>query len=169
MNSNLKLLAVTVSAFVIGLSVNNIAMSDVPSKIAVVDVQQVVSSSSQVMALKKEQETKAKELITFIEKARKDVAATTDAKKKQSLEEKYTKELNAKKEAAETNYKNKLSAIDTAISNQIAAQAKLNNYDIVVAKSVVLYGGEDITEAVKKAVNDSEKAASTTVKTKKRR
>ena len=47
-------------------------------------------------------------------------------------------------------------------SNQIASQAKLNNYDIVLAKGVVLYGGDDITEAVKQAVNDSEKAAAKT-------
>ncbi len=39
MNNKIKLLVVGVSTFVIGLSVNNFAMSDVPSKIAVVDVQ----------------------------------------------------------------------------------------------------------------------------------
>ena len=72
-------------------------MSDVPSKIAVVDVQEVVNSSSQVQALKKEQQAKMKEVVSFVEKARKEVAATTDVKKKQALEEKYNKELNTKK------------------------------------------------------------------------
>ena len=89
MNNKFKFLAVGISAFIIGLSLNNIAVSDVPSKIAVVDVSSVVNSSSQVQALKKEQQAKAKELMTFIEKARKDVAATTDTKKKQALEDKY--------------------------------------------------------------------------------
>ena len=152
MNNKFKFLAVGISAFIIGLSLNNIAVSDVPSKIAVVDVSSVVNSSSQVQALKKEQQAKAKELMTFIEKARKDVAATTDTKKKQALEDKYNKELNTKRAAMDKNYATKLEAIDKAISAQIAAQAKTGGYDIVLAKGVVLYGGSDITEAVKKAV-----------------
>lgn len=152
MNNKFKFLAVGISAFVIGLSLNNIAVSDVPSKIAVVDVSSVVNSSSQVQALKKEQQAKAKELMTFIEKARKDVAATTDTKKKQALEDKYNKELNTKRATMDKNYATKLEAIDKSISAQIANQAKTGGYDIVLAKGVVLYGGSDITDAVKKAV-----------------
>ena len=152
MNNKMRVLLTGISTFVIGLSLSNIAMSDVTNKIAVVDVQAVVNSSSQVQALKKEQETKSKELINFIEKARKDVAATTDAKKKQALETKYNKELSTKKAAMDKNYTTKLEAIDKTISTQIANQAKTGGYDIVLAKGVVLYGGSDITEAVKKAV-----------------
>ena len=152
MKNNVKFLAVAVSAFVIGISVNNFAMSDVQSKIAVVDVPQVVNSSSQVQALKKEQQAKAKDLVAFVEKARKDVAATKDVKKKQALEEKYNKELNNKKAAMDKNYASKLSAIDNTISAKITEQAKAGGYDIVLAKGVVLYGGTDITDAVKKAV-----------------
>lgn len=147
-----KIFTVGISAFVIGLLLNNFAMSDVTSKIAVVDVQQVVNSSAQVQALKKEQQAKSKDIVTFIEKARKDVASTTDVKKKQALEQKYNNELKAKKEAMDKNYSTKLSAIDAAITSKIAEQAKVGNYDIVLAKGVVLYGGDDITEAVKKVV-----------------
>ena len=102
--------------------------------------------------MKKEQQAKTKEIVTFIEKARKDVAAVTDVKKKQALEEKYNKELSSKKTAMDKNYSDKLTAIDATISKQIENQAKLGGYDIVLAKGVVLYGGSDITEAVKKAV-----------------
>ena len=152
MKSKMKVLVVGLSAFVIGFSVNNFAMSDVPSKIAVVDVQQVVNASSQVQALKKEQQAKAKDIVAFVEKARKDVAATKDVKKKQALEEKYNKELNNKKAAMDKDYASKLTAIDNTISAKISEQAKAGNYDIVLAKGVVLYGGTDITDAVKKAV-----------------
>lgn len=152
MNNKIKFLSLGITAFVIGLSVNNFALSNSVSKIAVVDVQQVVNSSSQVQALKKEQQAKTKDIVTFVEKARKDVAATTDVKKKKALEEKYNKELKAKKDAMDKNYTAKLSTLNTTISNQIAAQAKAGNYDIVLAKGVVLYGGDDITDAVKKAV-----------------
>ena len=152
MNNKLKFLFVGISAFVIGLSLNNIAVSDVTSKIATVDVADVVNSSGQVQALKKEQQAKAKEIMTFVEKARKDVASTTDTKKKQALEDKYNTELSNKKQAMDKNYATKLEAIDKSISAQIASQAKLGGYDIVLAKGVVLYGGTDITDAVKKAV-----------------
>lgn len=152
MNNKLKFLTVGLLTFAAGIAFSNYAMSDVPSKIAVVDVQAVVNSSSQVQALKKEQQAKTKEIVTFIEKARKDVAAVTDVKKKQALEEKYNKELNSKKTAMDKNYSDKLTAIDATISKQIENQAKLGGYDIVLAKGVVLYGGSDITEAVKKAV-----------------
>lgn len=152
MSKKIKFLVVGLSTFVIGLTLGNFAMSDVPSKIAVVDVASVVASSSQVKALKKEQEAKTKEIVSFIEKARKDVAATTDVKKKQALEDKYNKELASKKAAMDKNYAAKLTAIDSTISKQIEAQAKAAGYDIVLAKGAVLYGGSDITEAVKKAV-----------------
>lgn len=152
MNNKIKILAVGLLTFASGIAFSNFAMSDVPSKIAVVDVQEVVNSSSQVQALKKEQQAKMKEVVSFVEKARKEVAATTDVKKKQTLEEKYNKELNTKKTAMDKNYADKLTAIDSTISKQIEAQAKAGGYDIVLAKGVVLYGGSDITDAVKKAV-----------------
>lgn len=154
MNNKFKFLVVGLSTFVIGLSVNNFAMSDVPPnfKIAVVDVSKVVNSSSQVAALKKEQQAKAQDIVNFVDKARKEVAATTDAKKKKTLEDKYNKELNAKKEAMDKNYAAKLNAIDNTIASKITDQAKAGSYDLVLAKGVVLYGGSDITEAVIKAV-----------------
>ena len=154
MDNKLKFLVVGLSTFVVGLCANNFAMSDVPPsfKIAVVDVPKVVNSSSQVAALKKEQQAKAQELVNFVEKARKDVASTTDPKKKKSLEEKYNKELNSKKAAMDKNYASKLNAIDSSISSKINEQAKAGNYNIVLAKGVVLYGGTDITDTVIKAV-----------------
>lgn len=154
MNNKFKFLVVGLSTFVIGLSMNNFAMSDVPPnfKIAVVDVAKVVNSSSQVAALKKEQQAKAQDLISFVEKARKDVAATTDPKKKKSLEDKYNKELNSKRDAMDKNYASKLNTIDANIASKINEQAKAGSFDLVLAKGVVLYGGSDITDAVIKAV-----------------
>lgn len=154
MNKNMKFLAIGVAAFVIGFSVNNFAMSDVPAnyKVAVVDISQVVASSTQVKNLKKEQQAKADELVKFVEKARKDVAAVTDETKKKELEEKYSKELISKKDKMEKDYINKLSKIDESISKTVNEQAKAGNYNIVLSKGAVLYGGEDITQTVIKAV-----------------
>lgn len=154
MNKNVKLLAAVAAAFAIGFSANNFAMSDVPSnfKVAVVDVQQVVASSAQVKALKKEQQAKTEEVIKYIDKARKDVASVSDEKKKKALEEKYNKELVTKRETLEKDYATKLQAIDKNISSTIETQAKAKNYNVVLAKGVVLYGGDDITADIVKIV-----------------
>ncbi len=154
MNKNVKLLAAVAAAFAIGFSANNFAMSDVPSnfKVAVVDVQQVVASSAQVKALKKEQQAKTEEVIKYIDKARKDVASVSDEKKKKALEDKYNKELVTKRETLEKDYATKLQAIDKNISSTIETQAKAKNYNIVLAKGVVLYGGDDITADIVKIV-----------------
>lgn len=154
MNKNVKLLAAVAAAFAIGFSANNFAMSDVPSnfKVAVVDVQQVVASSAQVKALKKEQQAKTEEVIKYIDKARKDVASVSDEKKKKALEDKYNKELVTKRETLEKDYATKLQAIDKNISSTIETQAKAKNYNVVLAKGIVLYGGDDITADIVKIV-----------------
>lgn len=154
MNKNFKLLAVTAAAFAIVFSANNFAKAEIPAnfKVAVVDVPQVVASSAQVKALKKEQQAKAEEIIKYIEKARKDVASVSDESKKKSLEEKYNKELLTKREALEKEYAKKLQAIDASISKTIEAKAKAGNYNLVLTKGLVLFGGNDITAEIIKVV-----------------
>lgn len=154
MNNRVKFLTVGVAAFVIGMSINNYAMSSVPSnfKVGVIDIQKVVASSGQVKALKKEQQAKTQDIVKFVEKARKDVASITDEKKKKTVEDKYNKELVAKKDQMEKEYSSKLSDIDASITKTVQDQAKAGNFDVVLAKGVVLYGGEDFTETVVKAL-----------------
>lgn len=152
MKQGIKYFALGLSAFIIGMSVNNYAISNVPSKIAVVDVQKVVASSSQVKALKADRDAKVKDLTTFVKNARAAVAKETNAAKKKELETKYNKELNAKRNAIQKDYAKKLANIDKSISAVVAQKAKAANYDIVLAKGVVLYGGTDITAEVTKSV-----------------
>ena len=152
MKTGVKYFALGLSAFIIGMSVNNYAISNVPSKIAVVYVQKIVASSSQVKALKADREAKIKDLNKFITDARADVAKETDANKKKSLENKYNKELNSKSAAIRKDYAKKLADIDKNISSIINQKAKAANYDIVLAKGVVLYGGTDITNEIAKEV-----------------
>ncbi len=150
MNKKLGLLAATI-AVIGGLSFGSAAYAE-GFKVAIVDVPQVVNASAQVQALKKEQQTKADDMMKFIEKARKDVAGITDATKKKEAEDKYTKELQARKEKMDKDYAAKLKAIDASISRQIEAQAKQDGYDIVLSKGIVLFGGEDITSKIMKVV-----------------
>ena len=150
MNKTLGLLAVSLLAA--GCLSFNSAVLAKDFTVAVVDVPQVVTSSAQVQALKKEQQAKAEELVKFIENARKDVASITDSSKKKAAEEKYSKELQTKKEKIELEYASKLKAIDASMSKQIETQAKAQGYDVVLSKGVVLYGGKDITSEIVKVV-----------------
>jgi outer membrane protein len=153
MKSQLKLFSVFFIAFVLGMSVNNIAYSGItpssPFKIAIVDVAKVIESSSSVSELKKEQKTKVKDLMAFVSNARADVAKQKDEK---TLEEKYNKELIVRKTAIEKNYTAKLHEINADITAKIANIAKTKKYNVVLAKSTVLYGGRDITPEVIKVI-----------------
>ncbi len=121
-------------------------------KVAVVDIQKVVNKSAQVQALKKEQTAKRKELVQFVNKAKEDIKKQTDPAKKQELVKKYDKELAAKRQANAKQYQQKLAAIDKNITAAIIAQAKAMGYDMVIAKGVVLYGGDDITDEISKLI-----------------
>ena len=151
MKKSLGFLIATVAVFT-GLSFGTAAMAQEGFNVAVVDVPQVVGASKQVQALKKEQQSKAEELVKFIEKARKDVAGISDANKKKAAEEKYTKELQQKREKIEAEYATKLKQIDVSISQQIEAAAKAQGYDMVLSKGIVLFGGDDITADLIKVV-----------------
>lgn len=139
-------------AFILGLGLNNFAMSDVPSKIAVVDVNRVVSNSSQVMALKKEQNLKNEELQKWLNTARADVEKQKTQEGKEKLAKKYDSDFQKKQQAIQKDYTDKLQSIDKDISGVIAKTAKDKGYDVVLAKGVVLYGGEDITNTISKLI-----------------
>lgn len=146
-------LVLAAAALALGYGINNAAMSDMAApNIAYVDVASVVSSSAQVQALKKENETKTKELEKWIKTVQADVEKQKTQEAKEKLIKKYNADFEKKKVDLAKNYQEKLQLIDKSISDSIAQQARLNGYDIVLSKGVVLYGGDDLTESVKKVV-----------------
>lgn len=154
MKKQITTLAIAIAAFAIGMGFNNIAMSNIPAnyKVAVVDVNAVVSKSAQVQALKKEQQTKLQELQKWLNNARTDVAKQSTDENKQKLAKKYDAEFAKKQEAIKKNYATKLQAIDKSITATIATEAKAKNYNLVLSKGMVLYGGDDITASISKVV-----------------
>lgn len=116
--------------------------------IAVVDLQQLVSSSAQVKQLKQEHNRKVSELDKILINARGEIANEKDPAKVLLIEDKYMKEFNSKKEALERDYNNKLNAIEKNIKTEITKKAQKDGYDYVFAKSVVLHGGKDITNEI---------------------
>lgn len=123
-----------------------------PQKIAVVDIQKVVASSTQVKALKSSQEARNKELTEFIKKAQADVNKQTDEKKKKALATQYEKQLVTKREAYAKDYAAKLKTTDANITAQIGKKATEMGYTMVIPKSAVIYGGDDITATILKVI-----------------
>ena len=121
-------------------------------KIAVVDLQQLVSNSNQVKQLKQEHSKKMSELDKIIVNARGEISNEKDPAKILLLEDKYMKEFNTKKEALENNYNTRLEAIERNIKSEITQKAQKDGYDYVFAKSVVLFGGKDITNELIKNI-----------------
>ena len=144
-----KLLTI-VAMMAVGFSMNSAVMAE--GKIAVVDVQAVVAKSAQVQALKKDQQTKMKELDKWLKVAQADVEKQKSQEGKEKLLKKYNTDFAKKKEEIAKNYQTKLKEIDASITNTIATEAKAKGYDMVITKGVVIYGGDDITAAVQKAV-----------------
>lgn len=121
-------------------------------KVAIVDIPQVVAKSKQVQALKEEQAKKLKELTTWLETAKADIAKQTTQAGKDKLVKKYDDEFAKKRELNTQEYAKKLTAIDQSITAAITNYAKSKGYTLVLTKSTVLYGGDDITAEVMKVV-----------------
>ena len=137
-------------AIVLGLASINTAFAE--SKIAVVDVQAVVSKSAQVQALKKEQQTKMQDLEKWLKTVRADVEKQQTKEGQEKLLKKYNSEFAKKKEAIAKDYKEKLQAIDKNITETITTTAKAKGYNMVISKSMVIMGGDDITAEIQKVV-----------------
>jgi len=120
--------------------------------IAVVDVNAVVNKSAQVTALKKEQKAKMAELEKWLKTAQTDVNKQQTAEGKEKLLKKYNSEFAKKKQVIATDYQKKLSAIDKSITETIATKSKAMGYDMVISKTMVIVGGDDITAEIQKVV-----------------
>lgn len=83
-----------------------------------------------------------------IDKAKAEISKEQDPAKIAQLEEKYRNEINKQKLALDTSYNNKLTAIDNKIKTAVVEKARSMNYNMVLPKNTVLFGGDDITEQV---------------------
>lgn len=144
-----------VAVFALGYSINNIAASNTNSeyRVAVVDIQKIVSNSSEITTLKAEQEKQIQNLEKTINKAREEISKEKNPDKIAQLEEKYRNEINKQKLAIDTSYNSKLTAIDNKIKTAIVEKARSMNYNIVLPKNTVIFGGDDITEQVSSIIN----------------
>ena len=152
MKKHLWLVAICIIAFVTGYSINSKAISDTGFRVAVVDVSSLIQKSSQVNALKADQDKKLETMKATVDKARQDITKETDPAKITQLEEKYRNEINNQKLALDDEYNTKLKQIDNNIKSIVVDKAKEMKYHLVLPKNIVLFGGDDITSEVAKFV-----------------
>ncbi|MBR3889464.1 OmpH family outer membrane protein [bacterium] len=153
MKNQLKVLSVAALALGLGVGISNSAITNATTvtSVAVVDVAQVINNNSQVKALKEKQEKKSAELKSWVESARADVEKQSTDAQKESLTQKYNKELQKKVEAQRNDLFKESAKIDQKIGAAITKKAQADGYSLVLVKGAVLFGGTDITEDIKKA------------------
>ena len=152
MNKIKTLIAVT-CAFILGFSINNFAISsNVQYKVAKVDVQKLIAASPQINALKKEQDKKAVEIQKWAANAQAQINKEKDKNKKAELIKKYDKQFKDKMKLNATATQKKLDAAEASINKTIETKATALGYNLVFAKGVVLYGADDITAELVKAI-----------------
>lgn len=122
------------------------------NKLAVIDIAAVVSKSTQVSDLKFDMENKTQALTQWLKNAQNEVKSEKDEEKQKALLQKYNDEFAQKRGEISRDYNKKLQAVDKDINDTIAKIAQEKGYKSVITKSVVVYGGDDITEEVIKAV-----------------
>ena len=117
-------------------------------RIGIVDIQKIVENSQAVKNLKAEHNCQLEALNGIIREAQNAIANETDPQKIVMLQDKYNSEFNQRKTEIDNRYKTQLNNIENNLRNDIIESAKKNNYDYVFAKSVVFFGGDDITDIV---------------------
>lgn len=122
------------------------------TKVAVLDVQEVVAKSRQVRALKNEHLQKSKEIQKWLKSVRAEVQKQTNEEEKAKLVKKYDEEFAKKQQAMRKEYSEKLQVIDKDINAQIVKIAKEKGYDMVISKGTTIYSDNDITAEVIKAI-----------------
>jgi len=154
MNKKILIAFTVLSAVIIGVSVNNLALSDNSNdlRVATVDLSQLITNSSSVQALKANHEKQMNEIEKTLEQARNEITNESNPEKIAELEEKYRREINDKKLKMDKDYNEKLMEIDKSIKAQVAEKAKSMNYTVVLPKNIVLFGGDDITTQIAQAI-----------------
>ncbi len=140
-------------ATVLLLSVFGVYSAVKADTVAVVDVKMLANKSAQFQALKKEQQTKIKELDKWLQTVREDVKKQKTQEGKDKLIAKYDAEFLKKREAIVKDYQTKIQKIDKNITDAIVNEAKTKGYDVVLSKQGnVLYSSKDITQDLVKVI-----------------
>lgn len=121
-------------------------------KYGYVDVNKVVASSKAVQKANKERAAEKKKIIKFIEESANKMNKEEDEKKREEMKNQFDLDLTAKKSAMSKSYGEKLMKINNDINAELIKIAKDKDYQLILTKDAVLYGGDDLTQDLIKVV-----------------
>ncbi len=152
MKNNIWFIIACVLMFCVGYNLNDSAVSFQKYRVAVVDVSKLLEHSPEVLELKRIQDKETEELNTLISKAQNEILNESDKNKMLQKEASYRQQIESKKLNMEKQYTSKLEEINKKIRTTISAQAKKENYNLVLPVGMVISGGDDITANVVKTM-----------------
>ncbi len=147
-----KSLLFSVLALALTIGVQNVSFGAEAQKFAVVDVKKVVNSSKSVKDLKADREKQKETVANFVKDSNAKLAAETDEKKKEELKKKLNNDLKYMTNTFDKRYQDGLKKINDDISADISKVAKEKNYELILTTESVLFGGDNITNEIIKAV-----------------
>ncbi len=121
-------------------------------KIAVVDINSIVGASQDVATLRQNHAVRSQELSQWLQLAQNEVNNQTDQQEKQNLFQKYNAEFAQRRNVVNQLYQQELAVVDQNITKTIMDEAHKLGYNMVLAKNVVVCGGDDITEEIRKLI-----------------
>ena len=139
---------IAVVAAVISSLVTYKAMARKAANFAVVDVQRVVMSSKDLVALNSERNAQIQNLRKMADEANAEINKEKKEDEKKKLSEKHLAQINAKKAEYDKEYASALQASDQKLNGIINSVAEKEGLKIVFNKSSLVTGGVDITDAV---------------------
>ena len=84
--------------------------------------------------------------VQWIQNAQNSVNEEKDQTKKEQLAQQLNEELNSKRNTYAQNYVSALQTIEQNINSTIAEEAHKKGYKFIIAKGMILGGGDDITD-----------------------
>lgn len=121
-------------------------------KYGFVDVNKVVAASKAVEKANKERAAEKKKIIKFIEESANKMNKEEDEKKREEMKNQFDLDLTAKKSEMNKSYGEKLLKINNDINAELIKIAKDKDYQLILTKDAVLYGGDDLTQDLIKVV-----------------
>jgi Skp family chaperone for outer membrane proteins len=150
MRNNIWFVVACVLVFCVGYNLNDVAISFPRYKVAVIDIPEVMSKSTELQQLKFAQDKDMEELNILISKAQNELINEQNRTKFAQKEAEYRKQIETKKKDIDKKYASKFVKINDNIKNLISKEAKKSNYNLVLPTGMVISGGEDITASVLK-------------------
>ena len=150
MRNNIWFVVACVLVFCVGYNLNDVAISFPRYKVAVIDISEVMSKSTELQELKRAQDKDMEELNILISKAQNELINEQNRTKFAQKEAEYRKQIETKKKDIDKKYSEKFVKANDNIKNMILKESKKANYNLVLPTGMVISGGEDITALVLK-------------------